>query len=147
MRNHVRFRSAQFSPPDVETGQVNTERYGYALASWLSARLSERGVKVHGPVAEDWGWLFDADHDGQLARLGCGNVEGSVTEWLVWIEGERPGLLARLFGRGSSARPNVPIAIAAMVDRALRSSHTVGDIEWFRVGPRGEEIDHATTPV
>ena len=123
---------------------MNSERYGYALASWLSARLSERGVQVEVPVAEDWGWFIDATHDGRLARLGCGNVEGSITEWLIWIEGERPGLLARLFGRAPIL---APIAITAMVDRALRSSPSVDEIEWFRVGPSGQELDHASTPV
>jgi hypothetical protein len=144
MRNHVRFRSAEFSPPDPEPGQVNSERYGYALASWLSARLSERGVTVEVPVAEDWGWFIDATHDGRLARLGCGNVEGSITEWLIWIEGERPGLLERMLGRGNAG---TPIAITAMVDRALRSTPSVDEIEWFRVGPSGQEHDHAATPV
>lgn len=144
MRNHVRFRSVAFSPPDHEPGQINSERYGYALARWLSARLSERGVQVEVPVAEDWGWFIDAAHDGKLVRLGCGNVEGSITDWLIWIEGERPGLLARMFGRGS---PGAPIAITAMVDRALRSASSVDEIEWFRLGPAGEELDHASTPV
>lgn len=144
MRNHVRFRSVEFSPPDQEPGTINSERFGYALASWLSARLSERGVKVEVPVAEDWGWFIDAAHEGKLARLGCGNVEGSITDWLIWIEGERAGLLARLVGRGN---PGPPIAITAMVDRALRSAPSVDEIEWFRVGPRGEELDHASTPV
>jgi hypothetical protein len=144
MRNHVRFRSAEFSPPDREPWQVNSERFGYALVSWLSARLEERGVKVEVPVAEDWGWFIDAAHDGGLARLGCGNVEGSVTEWLIWIQGEQPGPLARLLGR---RRAGTPIAITAMVDRALRSSPSVDGIEWFRLGPSGEELDHASTPV
>ena len=144
MRNHVRFRSAAFSPPDPKPGQINSERYGYALATWLAARLSERGVDVEVPVPEDWGWFIDATHDGRLARLGCGNIEGSITEWLIWIEGERPGMLARLLGR---ANPGATIAITAMVDRALRSSPSVDEIEWFRVGPSGQELDHAPTPV
>jgi hypothetical protein len=144
MRNHVRFRSAEFSPRDREPGRVDSERYGYALASWLSARLSERGVKVEVPVAEDWGWFIDADHDGRLARLGCGNVHGSITEWLIWIEGERPGLVSRLFGRNGAG---APISITAMVDRALRSAPSVDAIEWYRLGPAGEELDHAGTPI
>ena len=144
MRNHVRFRSPAFSPPDPEPYQVNSERYGYALANWLSARLAERGVKVDVPVAEDWGWFIDADHEGRLARLGCGNVHGSITEWLIWIEGERPGLVSRLLRRNGAG---APISITAMVDRALRSAPSVDGIEWFRLGPTGEELDHAATPV
>ena len=128
----------------MEVWPVNAERYGYALVSWLSARLTERGVQVEVPVAEEWGWFVDATHDGRLARLGCGNVEGSVTEWLIWIEGEQPGLIGRLLGRDG---PGVPIAITSIVDRALRSSPSVAEIEWFRMAPGGEEIDHGATPL
>ncbi len=146
MRNHVRFRSVEFSPADIEPGQVSAERYGYVLATWVAARLSERGVLVDAPVPEDWGWLLDASHAGQTVQLGCGNLDGSVTEWLIWIEGVQPGLFARLLGRGIPAAPNAERTLVEMVDWALRSRGGVDGIEWFRLGPRGEELDHAPTP-
>ena len=46
MRDHVRFHSTAFTPPDADPGQANTERYGYALATWVVARLKERGYVV-----------------------------------------------------------------------------------------------------
>jgi hypothetical protein len=148
MRTHVRFQSAQFTPADTEPGQINTERYGYALATWVSARLQERGFAADGPTPEDWGWLLGVVNDGQVVRVGCGNVDGSVSEWLIWLDAVRPGLMARLMGRGGpSAAPNALFGIAAAIHGALTASTDMQEIEWFNVGPSGEEIDHASTPV
>ena len=99
MRNHVRFRSTEFTPADAEPGQVNTERYGYALAAWVAARLQERGFEPDPPIPDDWGWLLGVIQDGRVVRIGCGNVDGSVSEWLIFLHIIRPGLLARLTGR------------------------------------------------
>jgi hypothetical protein len=145
MRDHVRFHSTEFTPPDTEPGQVNTERYGYTLATWVAARLGERGFTTDLPVPEDWGWLLGIVQDGQAIRVACGNVEGSVSEWLIALDVARPGLFARLAGRGGS--PNASYGIIAAIHSALVSSGHAEDIEWFRVGPRGEELDHAATPI
>ena len=83
MRDHVRFRSDQFAPPDREPWQVGGERFGYALATWVSAALAARGFDVGAPVAEDWGWLLGVSQDGQVVRIGCGNVEGSLSEFTI----------------------------------------------------------------
>lgn len=146
MRDHVRFHSTEFSPPDVEPYPVNTERYGYALATWVAKRLEERGMSVDPPVPEDWGWLLGVVNDGQTVMVGCGNVEGSVSEWLIWLEARRAGVLARILGR-SAGQPNALFGITALLHGALQASPTVAEIEWFRVGPRGEEVDHAATPI
>lgn len=145
MRDHVRFHSTEFSPPDVEPYQVNTERYGYALATWVAKQFEERGMRVNPPVPEDWGWLLGVVNDGHTVMVGCGNVEGSVSEWLIWLEMRRSGMLARLLGRGGA--PNALYGIAALLHGALQSSPRVAEIEWFRVGPHGEEVDHAPTPI
>ena len=148
MRTHVRFQSAQFTPATAEPGQINTERYGYALATWVSARLRERGFSADGPTPEDWGWLLGVVNDGQVVRIGCGNVDGSVSEWLIWLDAARPGLLARLMGRGGGSRaPNALFGIAAALHGALTASANAQDIEWFNVTPKGQEIDHAATPL
>ena len=147
MRDHVRFRSSAFTPPDVEPGQVNIERYGYALATWVAQRLTERGFEVEFPVPEDWGWLLGVAQHGRVIRIGCGNVEGSVSEWVIWLEVVRPGRLARLLGRSRDGTPNAAYGIIAAIHGALQSSGHAQEIEWFRVGPRGEELDHAATPI
>ena len=149
MRTHVRFHSVEFTPPNTEPGQINTERYGYALAAWVAARLQERGFEADLPVPEDWGWLLGVANDGQVVRVGCGNVDGSVSEWLIWLDAVRPGLIARLLGKGgsSSRAPNALFGIAAAIHSALTANTSANEIEWFNVGPRGEELDHADTPV
>ena len=144
MRDHVRFRSPAFTPADVEPGQVNRERYGYALASWVAARLTERGFAPDGPEPDDWGWLLGLVQDGRAVRVGCGNVDGSVSEWVVFVDVAQPGLLARLTGR---AAPNAAYGIVAAIHGALEASGHAEEIEWFRVGPRGQELDHASTPI
>ena len=148
MRDHVRFHSVEFTPPDVEPGQINSERYGYALATWVARELTERGFEVDQPTPEDWGWILGVANDGRIVRVGCGNVEGSVTEWLIWMDVVRMGVLARLLRRGAgSGEPNAVYGIAAAIHSALRASPEAEEIEWFRVGPRGEELDHAETPI
>src|SRR5215218_3720669 len=132
MRTHVRFQSTQFTPAAAEPGQINTERYGYALATWVSARLRERGFSADGPTPEDWGWLLGVVNDGQVVRIGCGNVDGSVSEWLIWLDAVRPGLIARLLGKGgsSSRAPIAMFGIAAAIHSALTANTSANEIEW-----------------
>jgi len=148
MRDHVRFHSVEFTPPDTEPGQINPERYGYSLAMWVAQRLTERGFEVDQPIPEDWGWILGVMNDGRVIRVGCGNVEGSVTEWLIFLDVGRAGFLSRLLRRGSApGAPNVAYGIAAAIHSALHSNPDADEIEWFRVGSRGEELDHAETPI
>jgi len=148
MRDHVRFRSEEFAPPDREPWQINGERFGYALATWVAARLTERGFAVDPPVPEDWGWLLGVRQGGQVVQIGCGNVEGSVSEWLIWLEVARGGVIRRLFARATrTGQPNAVYGIAAAIHGALHASPNADDIEWFRVGSRGEELDLADTPI
>ena len=147
MRDHVRFHSDKFTPATAEPGQVNTERYGYALASWVAQRLNERGFAADAPVPDDWGWLVIVRQDGQPVRIGCGNVDGSVSEWVIFVDVERPGLVARLTGRAGKSSPNATYGIIAAIHSALQTGAEADEIEWFRVGLRGEELDHAATPI
>jgi hypothetical protein len=147
MRDHVRFHSTAFTPVEAEPGQVNTERYGYALATWVAAQLQARGFAADAPLPEDWGWILGVTEPGRTVRIGCGNVDGSVTEWLIWLDVARPGMLARLLGRSREVTPNAAYGIVAAIHGALQASGHVEEIEWFRVGRRGEELDHATTPI
>jgi hypothetical protein len=97
-------------------------------------------------VPEDWGWILGVEQDGRVVRIGCGNVDGSVSEWLIFVDVTRPGLFARLTGRGAGP-PNVTYGIVAAIHGALQASAHADEIEWFRVGPRGQELDHAATPI
>ena len=148
MRDHVRFRSDQFAPPDREPWQVGGERFGYALATWVSAALAARGFDVDSPVAEDWGWLLGVSQDGQVVHVGCGNVEGSLSEWLIWLDVARTGLIGRLLRKGPPKEAHgAAYGVAAAIHSALHANPHADEIEWFRVGPRGQELDHAETPI
>jgi hypothetical protein len=146
MRDHVRFQSGEFTPPDSQAGQINTDRYGYLLATWLAARLKERGFDVSAPTPEDWGWLLGVTTDRQTVLVGCGNVDGSANEWLIWTQVDSPGMLSRLFKRGGPS-PNALYGIVAGIHGALSGNGSVKEIEWFRVASRGQELDHAPTPI
>ena len=37
--------------------------------------------------------------------------------------------------------------IAAAIHSGLHTNPHTSEIEWFRAGPRGEELDHADTPI
>lgn len=149
MRDHVRFRSDQFAPPDVEPWQVGGERFGYTLALWVSACLGERGFTPDLPVPEAWGWQLGVNHDGRVVRIGCENVAGSVSQWLIWLDvAENGGPLRRLLRRSTAAAsPNAVYGIAAAIHSALHANPHTSEIEWFTEGPRGEETDHAGTPI
>ena len=56
-------------------------------------------------------------------------------------------MLARLLGRSREATPNAAYGIVAAIHGALQASGHAEDIEWFRVGSRGEELDHGATPI
>jgi hypothetical protein len=149
MRDHVRFQSDQFAPPDREPWQIAGERFGYALATWVSACLGERGFVVDIPVPEDWGWELGVKQDGRAVRIGCQNIEGSVSRWLIWLDvTENGGPIRRLLRRaGSSIAPNAAYGIAAAIHTALHANPHTSEIEWFRVADSGEELDHAATPI
>ena len=149
MRDHVRFRSEQFAPPDVEPWQIGSERFGYALATWVAAALGARGFAVDIPVPEQWGWLLDVRQDARVVRVGCENVEGSVTEWMISLETiDGAGAIRRLLRRASSpAAPNAAYGIAAAIHGALHGNPHTSEIVWFRLGPTDEEIDHADSPI
>jgi hypothetical protein len=59
----------------------------------------------------------------------------------------RPGILARVLGRSRVATPNAAYGVIAAIHGALTTSGHAEEIEWFRVGATGEELDHAATPI
>jgi hypothetical protein len=147
LRDHVRFRSDMFAPRRAERDEVNPGRYGRELAEWLAARLGERGVAAGQPAPEDWGWLLEVVQDGESFGVACGNVGESRSEWLLWVDPARAGPIARLLRPGAAAGgERAREALILAIDDALGSSPGVRDIEWFRVGPREEELDHAPSP-
>ena len=94
----VTFTSDFFIPIAGEEEQTSQGRYGKALAHWLAAQLKMRGVAVEGVISEDFGWVIMVSRKPCMLWLGCGNTDGSTTEWNIFTVAE-VSTLQRLFKR------------------------------------------------
>lgn len=98
----VTFTTDFFKPIAGEEEETNPGRYGKALAQWLAEQLKERGVSVEGVIPEDFGWVVMVSRKPFLLWLGCGNTDGSTTEWSVFPVAEMSAL-QRIFKRTDPA--------------------------------------------
>lgn len=98
----VTFTTDFFKPIVGEEEETNPGRYGKALAQWLAEQLKERGVSVEGVIPEDFGWVVMVSRKPFLLWLGCGNTDGSTTEWSVFPVAEMSAL-QRIFKRADTA--------------------------------------------
>ena len=98
----VTFTTDFFKPIAGEEEETNPGRYGKALAQWLAEQLKERGVSVEGVIPEDFGWVVMVSRKPFLLWLGCGNTDGSTTEWSVFPVAEMSAL-QRIFKPADTA--------------------------------------------
>ncbi|MCL2309373.1 MAG: hypothetical protein FWC42_03730 [Proteobacteria bacterium] len=98
----VTFTTSFFQPIPGEEEETNPGCYGKALAQWLAERLIERGVSIEGVIPEDFGWVVMVSREPFMLWLGCGNTDGSTTEWTVFPVAET-SILQRLFKRVNPA--------------------------------------------
>jgi len=96
--SQVTFTTDFFKPIAGEEEETNPGRYGKALAQWLAEQLKERDVSVEGVIPEDFGWVVMVSRKPFLLWLGCGNTDGSTTEWSVFPVAEMSAL-QRIFKR------------------------------------------------
>lgn len=94
----VTFQTEFFKPLHGEEEETNPGRYGKALAQWLAESLKMRGVAVEGVIPEDFGWVVMLSRKPFMLWLGCGNTDGSTTEWSVFPAAEI-STIQRLFKR------------------------------------------------
>lgn len=94
----VSFQTEFFKPVHGEVEETNSGRYGKALAQWLAENLKERGVAVERVIPEDFGWVVMLSRKPFMLWLGCGNTDGSTTEWNVFPVAEL-STVQRLFKR------------------------------------------------
>ncbi|NKF24111.1 hypothetical protein [Solimonas marina] len=102
MRVQVTFETEFFKPEPGEDEKTNPGRFGHALAVWLRQQLSARGISAEEVIAEDFGWVVMVSRKPLLLWLGCGNADGSTTEWSIFPVAEVP-LIKRLFGKSNTA--------------------------------------------
>jgi hypothetical protein len=127
MRVHLEFRSDAFPAQPGEDEEVNPGRWGKALAGFLRAELSARGLGGGEPYAEDWGWAIPIDNAEYAIWVGCGNRDGEENGFLCFIEPGKP-TIRKLF-RKIDVRARVE-AVAAALEQALASRKDVYDMHW-----------------
>lgn len=123
----VTFHTDFFQREHGETEETNPGCYGKALAQWLAKNLRERGVAVEGVIPEDFGWVVMVSRKPFMLWLGCGNTDGSTTEWHVFAVAER-SILQRLFKRGNP-EPEIEELVAHLV-ALVPSIPNVTNIAW-----------------
>ena len=93
------FTSEEFKPLPGEEEKTNPGRFGEALAYWVKAELSREGYNIEEkPIPEDWGWIIMLHRKPFSLWVGCGNEDGNITRWCLFVEAEQ-GLLHKLFGK------------------------------------------------
>ena len=123
----VTFQTNFFKPIAGEDEETNPGRYGKALAQWLMERLKQRGVAVEGLIPEDFGWVVMLSRKPFMLWLGCGNTDGSTTEWSVFPVAET-STLQRLFKRVDPA-PEIE-RLKAHLSELVLSIPGVSNVVW-----------------
>jgi hypothetical protein len=122
----VWFTSTEFVIERGEDDETNPGIYGRALATWLAAQLTARGLEASHPLAEDWGWLVDVRLGGARLGVACANEYGSTTRWsFVLVTRELPFVALLRRHRTRLAL----VALRSAVDAVLAAAR-VSDIEW-----------------
>ena len=124
------FRSAAFSAEPGEDEATNPGIFGKALATWLGARLRERGVECRDVIAEDCGWCLPVGASSERTYVACASDgepdDQSPGSWRVFAF--RDGkLLAKLFGRSKDA--DSLEAIYTAVKDVLQAAPEVQDLQ------------------
>ena len=96
--DHVVFSSSKFPVEPGEDEETNPGIYGKALATWVAAKLKERGVPVKRIVAEDFGRCVMVRNWPFMLWIGCANLDGDTARWQLCVTLEW-GFIARFFGR------------------------------------------------
>lgn len=82
--HQVTFCTNFFRPVVGEDDETNLGRYGKELALWLARQLTSRGVPMEGIIPKDFGWLVMISRKPYRLGFGCGNTDGSTTEWTIF---------------------------------------------------------------
>lgn len=123
----VTFQTDFFKPIPGEEEETNLGRYGKALAQWLAEKLKERGVTVEEVIAEDFGWVVMLSRNPFTLWLGCGNTDGSTTEWSVFPAAETSAI-QRVFRQVNPA-PDIE-KLKAHLAELVPSIPGVSNIMW-----------------
>ena len=127
METQVEFRSGKFPPYEGEEGQINPGLWGKRLAEYLVQKLAERGIRTHGPIAEDWGWYIPIENEGFRLALCCGHQYGDPDEFLCFTDPATP--IIRKFFKKIDATPQLTKLTEAL-HQILSSDPDIRDVVW-----------------
>ncbi len=110
---------------------TNPERYGLALAQWLSEQLAANGYPDgEPPIAEDWGWVVMLQRQPFMLWVGCANQEQHYQCWGVFAVAEL-GLLQRLrFWHSTSIQQHTAVSILEQQLETLICGAGFTQLEW-----------------
>jgi hypothetical protein len=128
VRTHLEFRSNAFPAEPREEEEINPGRWGAALARYLRAELSARGLSGSEPHAEDWGVRIPLDNEGFSLWVGCGNNEEHPDGFLCFIEPSKPFVRSLFRKVDTSARVET---VAVALEAALRAHPQVRELRWW----------------
>src|SRR5258705_10074563 len=94
MKTQVEFRSAKFPPYEGEEEQINPGLWVKRLAEYLVQKLSEKGIKTHAIIAEDWD--IPVENDGFRLAICCGHQYGDDDQFLCFTDPSTP-IVKKLF--------------------------------------------------
>ena len=119
--------SEEFKPLPGEEEKTNPGRFGEALANWVQTKLASEGYKIEEkPIPKDWGWVVMLQRTPFSLWIGCGNEDGSITRWSMFVEAEK-GIFQKLF---SKIDPTPEIKAVETKLEKLVSGAGFKDIEW-----------------
>ncbi len=127
MNTQVEFRSNKFPPYEGEEEQINPGLWGKRLAEYLVQKLSEKGIKTEGMIAEDWGWYIPIQNEGFRLALCCGHQNGDDDEFLCFTDPSTP--IVKRFFKKIDATTHLARFTEAMQE-IFASDSEIRDVVW-----------------
>jgi hypothetical protein len=127
MKTQVEFRSSRFPPYEGEEEQINPGLWGKRLAEYWVQKLSERGIKTEGIIAEDWGWYVPVQNEGFRLAICCGHQNGDDDEFLCFTDPDTP--VVKKFLKKIDATVQLSRLTEAM-QQILASDPEIRDVVW-----------------
>ena len=134
----VEFRTDFFLPIVDEERETNPGVYGKALATWVKAKLEERGLQAEDIIPEDFGWVVPVSRKPFRLWLGCANLEESTSQWSIFPVAEL-SLLQRIY-----RRPETEPALQLLwghVRELVHSIPGVSNVHWVEPARMAQKGD------
>ena len=128
MKRTASFNSSQFPKyPKEDEETINPNRWGKRLAEWLRTELSKDNIESDDLFPEDWGWVISIKNDVFPLWIGCGIVDETEDEFIIFVEAE-PGFLKQLFKKVDTKSRVEKINSA--LDKILKNNSEIKNLNW-----------------